>query len=285
MSLVISFLDDGPRSIKHFEEERKKGADVISDHFFVRKGNNHTLNPGVTNWFKKLKQRFSVSLVSSSEPRILLAIRGIIYLLNHRILLIKPDKRVNSQEMENLFDNILSQLNSRPSLNRSETITIRRPIIDRLQSLLSKEDKALNDPAKHYELSIALGSRRSKFSHCGEYLAYLAPKVIAIYNTRSILKTDCKQTLKSCGPGRIPRLAQITGSKWDSYEIGSLYLVASTNQEHFDVSRLGQSIYQDSLLINNIVLCVSSLRTRAASFSRRPSSKILLSFHPQRRTI
>jgi serine/threonine protein kinase len=239
LSLVISFLDDGPRSIEKFERDRKTGPDIISDHFFVRnKRNNHVLNPGVKCWFEKLEKRFA-----DSDKQILLAIRNIIYLLKNRILLIKPETRASSKRMEELFDNILSRLNAPPSINRSESIAIKRPF-DKFRLLGSKEDKAREEEPKQYQLSLPLGSRRSKFSNCGEYLAYFSPEAIAFYETMRIRDTPHTKTAKMCGSARAARIAQApTGSEWVSFDISSVYLAAFTDRDYFDVSCFYLSIH------------------------------------------
>lgn len=151
LSLVISFLDQGPQGIDLFEKKRKSVANIITDHFFVENGRGkHVLNPGVTDWFKELEERFRQSL--GKDSRVLLAIRRIIYLLKNNILLIKSEGRASAQEMKKLFGEILQQLNTRQPLKSSDIIPTKGPL-DRLRLLRSKEDKAPREPSKQFTQS------------------------------------------------------------------------------------------------------------------------------------
>ena len=207
-------------------------------------------------------------------------------MLTHKILLIKPEDRKTSEIMESMFDDILSQLKAPPSLNRSETIAIERSVFDNLH-LRSTEDKAPKDEVSQYGLSLPSSTRRSKFSICGEYLAYFAPDAISFYETRRIIKTPKNRTPKMCGSSRAARIAQPSaGSVWVDFEIGSTYLAAFTDREYFDVGNFSCRHFPTFVFTPSTVLSVSTLVTQPENISLGPClPRVLPSFQARRRAV
>lgn len=128
LSLVISFLDEGPESIRQFQIQRRLSKST-KDPFYVKKRGGFILNPAVVAWLSILEERIK----ANRQFVVGLVVNETISLLRKDLLVIKADKRANSQEVKDAFQEILGRFHNRGKKNRGNNLMLQR-VIDRFKN-------------------------------------------------------------------------------------------------------------------------------------------------------
>ena len=250
LAILLVFLIDGSSSIEEFHKRRMGSTNGRSDCFFVAKGKKLVLNEGAKDTLGSLARDIKGALTDAEEEflsnatsltgtcpiepeKVERVSQEMVSLLKNKVLIVEPSSRADSPKFaERLKQNMtLFETSNGQFNNRKATMS--------LGNMFGTTGSIKNetDPPRTWSLDIPPESSSTKFSNCGNYLAFFSEEKIALYTTvrtGGVLSTDAKE------PAKLSRMAKTSkcpeGSAWAGFDISSTNLIAFTAGRHFDVS-------------------------------------------------
>jgi serine/threonine protein kinase len=228
ISLAVCFLHEGPDSIVDYRKARKDlGGD---DCFFIKKGKDLKINPGVLWWFNEREKEHKHAPSSTSHLRH--RIRREILPLLRNLLSIKSGSRYSSKKIVEELKKIQARLNS--DVARLDPTKGVKRLAQKFQDKLTASG-SVRDPPAIWPLSIPEGSNQCKFSPHGDFLAFLSPSGISLYDTALIQHTETGKIAQPCEDTICPPESP-ESAKWCAFDLSSKHLVAFTNKDPSHVS-------------------------------------------------
>jgi serine/threonine protein kinase len=260
LSVVFSYLDSGCKGVMEFRDLRSV---VSKDQFFTNSGSKPRLSLSVHKWLKELRAR--AHRRNKEEGTIM---KIFLDFLHHRVLLIDPEKRKNTRasdvaqelakvfrsydKLANLYTPLDGSLGLQDSSNQDKQQKKKKKGPLSFLSNHRRRQPSLEPVAQSsnsWQIKYPDFTRASacEFGPNGDVLVYISGSTLYAVSLRNVLDTTDIDDLIEFGSEKLD------GFYWTSIAVSSQYIVATTNQQLFDVIAL--DVAPEDLLIHITVPC------------------------------
>lgn len=224
ITLVLTFLDNGPQGITQFQKSRAR--DRSHDWFFDSKAleaGSEILHVSVSTWLDTLNEKAHGRDKSEAN-----ATKMATELLKSKMFLQDQEKRLSAKDVERILRNIQSSFTALPESPSERIAPTRSGWPMKLPHLHwhphPRESHKIGNPQEPWRFDIPHGSKRCQFSADGRYLCIAGGSVMVIKPISGL------QQRQAGTPFPSPKEKQ-----WAVFSIGSKYLCAALDSEYFEV--------------------------------------------------
>jgi serine/threonine protein kinase len=246
LCVVFSYLDSGAKGVFEFRDLRSA---MPKDQFFTLTGSKPRLSHSVIKWLKELRAR-AHQRDREEGP----VIRDFLDFLQRHVLVADSDQRKATraskiaQELGKTYRSY-AELADQYSALHDPLVRLAPPKPDKrkMKGLFSfslghrkptpqLQSVVPNSNSWRIDLPDSLKASTCEFGPNGDILVYICNTILTAYSLRNVLDTGFIEDLIEFGSDRLK------SSTWTAIAVSNQYVIATTDQQLFDVSVLDASI-------------------------------------------